>query len=137
MFSSVYSACKLCSCRRVSRYLGVGNVDHTTLIQTLFSIHYFTRYFRSRNLQPYSLMPIDTLLHFSLPQIQAQRAPPARTDARRRTFLAYFRLNRSTAYADAAIVSDRVVWSLEVCHSSELCKTVEPIENRDAVWDLH
>ena len=67
MFSSVYSACKLCSCRRVSRYLGVGNVDHTTLIQTLFSIHYFTRYFRSRNLQRYSLMPIDTLLHFSLP----------------------------------------------------------------------
>jgi len=37
-------------------------------------------------------------------------------------------------YVDAAIVTDRVAWSVGlsvcrfVCHSSQLCKTAEPIE---------
>ena len=32
----------------MSRYLGLGNVDHATLLQTLLSVHYVSRYFLSR-----------------------------------------------------------------------------------------
>jgi len=36
----------------MSRYLGVGKVDHTTLLQPLLSIHYFSRNFYSRISSP-------------------------------------------------------------------------------------
>jgi len=54
----------------MSRYLGVGNVDHTALLQTLLSVHYFSGYYHSRIFQRCSPVSIDPLLHFALPQIQ-------------------------------------------------------------------
>ena len=48
---------------KISRYLDVGNVNHTTLLQTLLFIHYFTGYFNSRIFQPRSVMPIDLFIY--------------------------------------------------------------------------
>ena len=55
---------------QMSRYLGVGNVNHTTLLRTLLSIHYFSRCFHSRIFQPCSLVQIDSFMRFVLQKIQ-------------------------------------------------------------------
>ena len=50
------------------------------------------------------------------------------------TFIIIIRPHRRNTYVDAAIVTDRAAWSVglsfcrSVCHSSQLCKTAEPIE---------